>query len=118
MFGVLRGDSDRPTLGGQRYSLNAYATVGDDDDEVDEDDEILDEKPFISVREEVVATVVDEDDDVDDDEDVDTAEVAAAGDSRGYKKPSKNSYKKPNKKNSNKNKYNKEGVHGQVFGQT
>ena len=118
MFGVLRGDSDRPTLGGQRYSLNAYANVGDDDDEVDEDDEILDEKPFISVREEVVATVVDEDDDVDDDEDVDTAEVAAAGDSRGYKKPSKNSYKKPNKKNSNKNKYNKEGVHGQVFGQT
>ena len=59
----------------------------------------------------------DDDDDVDDDddEDVDTAEVAAAGDSRGYKKPSKNSYKKPNKKNSNKNKYNKEGDHGRVL---
>ena len=112
MMGVLRGDSDRATLGGQRYSLAAYATVSDDDEEDDEDDEILDEKPFVSVREEVVdasaervvAAVVEDDDDEDVEE-----EVAVAGDSRGYKKPSKNSYKKNSnkKKGSNKNNYNK-----------
>ena len=117
MLGVLRGDSDRATLGGQRYSLAAYATVSDDDEtEDDEDNEILDEKPFVSVREEVVdasaervvSAVVEDDDD---DEDVEDTEevVAVAGDSRGYKKPSKNSYKKNSnkKKGSNKNNYNK-----------
>ena len=112
MMGVLRGDSDRATLGGQRYSLAAYATVSDDDEEDDEDDEILDEKPFVSVREEVVdaervvATVVEDYDEEDEDTE---EEVAVAGDSRGYKKPSKNSYKKNSnkKKGSNKNNYNK-----------
>jgi hypothetical protein len=121
MLGVLRGDSDRATLGGERYSLAAYATVTDDADDSanDEDDEILDEKPFVSVREEVVDTTaeravvaeeVDEDiEDAEDVEGIDEESVAVAGDSRGYKKPSKNSYKKPNKNNkgSNKNNYNK-----------
>jgi len=116
MMGVLRGDSDRATLGGQRYSLASYATVSDDDEsEDDEDDEILDEKPFVSVREEVVdasaervVSAVVEDDDDEDVKDTEE-EVAVAGDSRGYKKPSKNSYKKNSnkKKGSNKNNYNK-----------